>query len=338
MKNTSFYHTLKKIKKFIVIYFNYILDAIYDTVQFYKYSNSLFKSPNDLKKTEALIFYYYHKIEKALALPNVKPLFGLDYIHTLIDLMDQWVNLGGDTSVVVFRGGYESLSIYKDHVNNDLKNKDKVLHDKLDEFLSRHSVINSHKKNAGILIKKNTELNCPNSWKNFTALANSRCSIRMFSDRQVDISTLREVVKLAQRTPSVCNRQSWRVHIYSRVEDKQKILRYQNGNTGFGIDASKIILITSDVRAFVNSSERNQSYIDGGLYSMSLMYALQAKGLVYCPLNLASSHSTDRKIHRAMNIPKSEVLIMLLAVGFPQNTVKTAVSSRMDVDDMMKIY
>ena len=81
----------------------HIIDAGYDLVRYIRYSSSIHYSSHDRKKLEASLFFYCHKIEKALSLLVVKPLFGLGYIEKTLNLVEQWVHLTGDFDAVVFR-------------------------------------------------------------------------------------------------------------------------------------------------------------------------------------------------------------------------------------------
>ena len=124
-------------------------------------------------------------------------------------------------------------------------------------------------------------------------------------------------VRTAQRTPSVCNRQAWRVHVYTSPEDKDVVLRTQDGNAGFGHLAASILLVSSDTRVYVSSGERHQAYVDGGMFAMSLVYALQAQGVASCCLNLCNYFFQDVAVHRACRIPAWETPIMMIAIGYP---------------------
>jgi hypothetical protein len=133
----------------------------------------------------------------------------------------------------------------------------------------------------------------------------------------------------------VCNRQSWRVHVFSEAADKAMILRHQNGNLGFGHLADRVLLVTADMRTFVSSGERNQAFLDGGLFSMSLLYALQARGIATCPLNLSISFQVDRRLRKAARIPGWETPLMMIAVGYPPDRLNVAASARLPTESML---
>ena len=46
-----------------------------------------------------------------------------------------------------------------------------------------------------------------------------------------------------------------------------------------------LLIIAMDLKAFVPAHERYQHWIDGGMFSMSIIYALHSLGLSSCCLN-----------------------------------------------------
>jgi len=99
-----------------------------------------------------------------------------------------------------------------------------------------------------------------------------------FSDRPVKQEIVKRAVSLALKTPSVCNRQAWFVY---HIDDQSIIgrcLELQNGNSGFGHKIQSLLIIASDLKAFDTGGERYQHWIDGGMFSMSLVYALHPWG------------------------------------------------------------
>ena len=83
---------------------------------------------------------------------------------------------------------------------------------------------------------------------------------------------------MAQQSPSDCNRQPWRVHAYTSPEDKERVLRVQNGNSGFGHEAARVLLISADTRTFVTSGERHEAYVNCGMFAMTLLLCPASTG------------------------------------------------------------
>lgn len=58
--------------------------------------------------------------------------------------------------------------------------------------------------------------------------------------------------------------------------------------------------------------------MDDGLFSMSLLYALEAYGLAACPLNAMFNSTQNCQTRELLNMPDYEFPVMYIAVGnFP---------------------
>lgn len=90
---------------------------------------------------------------------------------------------------------------------------------------------------------------------------------------------------MAQQTPSACNRQGWKTHIF-QGENSHKLIEWQGGCHGFEDQVNTSILVTTDLRAFL-FYEVHQAYVDGGLYAMNLINALHSLGIGTIPLSVA---------------------------------------------------
>ena len=170
--------------------------------------------------------------------------------------------------------------------------------------------------------------------KGFVYLAQHRYSVREYSSEAVSQNVLDKVYEVAMKTPSVCNRQATRIY---QVTDPDKIkaaLDIQAGFHGYALPPV-LLLITSDIRAFMNMGERNEPFTDGGLFSMSLLYALEAYGLAACPLNAMFNLAQERQTRKLLNIPDNEFLIMYIAVGNFLDSVPVCKSARKSVKDIL---
>lgn len=303
-----------------------------DMKKFQNYSFDYTKSKTK-RHYEAELIFYYHKIEKGLALPNPRIGFGKQNIRHLITILDKYVKEYGwdDVSLISLNTLYEYYyfneknNLKLDSLYKQLKKLENTLHGKERLYIG----------GVDIVTKKEIYEKARINFKDF---AYSRYSIRDFAPGDVSIDKIKEAVYIAQKTPSVCNRQSSKVYVYSDNELKKKILSYQNGNVGFGDKASIILVVTIDLKDFRGINERNQGFIDGGMYAMSLIYALHSLGLGTCALNLSITNKTERKLKRVAKIDESEIPIMMIAVGKIPEKLRVASSPRRRVEEVMKVY
>lgn len=280
---------------------------------------------------ESDLIFFYHKVEKALSLPYPRPGFGKETINHLVVILQDYINkYGGDNIAKAAANSldsYQAFNLQNNHI-------DQILNDEIEKI---NFQLKDNKYTAGGIVGISKD-DINNSLMDFKKFANSRFSIRNFAEGEIANTLIEEAIEIAQKTPSVCNRQSSRVYIYEDEEKKSEILKFQNGNSGFGKDANKILIVTSDLRDFRGVNERHQSYIDGGMYSMSLIYALHSKGLGTCPLNLSLSNKTENNLKKAANINESEILLMMIAVGRLPEKLNVAASPRRSAREVMTFY
>lgn len=159
-----------------------------------------------------------------------------------------------------------------------------------------------------------------------------RHSIRDFTGESVAMEDIRHAVFLAQKTPSVCNRQGARVYCFKQAPSA---LQWQPGNAGFGHRASRALVVTCDLQAFSGTGERNQCWVDGGMFSMSLIYALHSMGYGTCPLAWTTEAKSDRRMRDALDIPENHAVVMFIAVGVLPQRFRVAKTYRLDLDQIL---
>ncbi|MBO0643453.1 nitroreductase family protein [Pseudomonas stutzeri] len=162
----------------------------------------------------------------------------------------------------------------------------------------------------------------------------SRRSLRDFNGVKIEQESVFRAIQLALRSPSVCNRQAW--HVYHMTDEGAiaTALSFQNGNRGFGTRVPSLLIITADLTAFDSGNERYQHWIDGGIFSMGLVLALHSLGIASCCLNWSVSPLTDMSFRKAVPIQRKHSVIMMLAIGYPEETNKVCCSPRRPVSEV----
>jgi nitroreductase len=114
-------------------------------------------------------------------------------------------------------------------------------------------------------------------------------------------------------------------------------LEIQGGNRGFGHLVNKLMVITSETGVFSSESERNQAFIDGGIYAMNLLYSLHYYNIACCILNCSNTVEKDRRLRELCGVKESEVFISMVSLGMPPNDFKAAASIRYPIEKTNKI-
>ena len=317
---------MNALKKIAGLAYNYF----YDLHRFWRYASNHRVGGRTQTQRVSAIIATYHVVEKGMSMPEVRLGYGQDVVRKLISLIRAYQAAGYSMQEQPIEEAVGALKTYINfHVERDFE-----LGEIAEEICELTDGLNAH--GGGTVRLKRDEI-CELGKATFRELAQSRYSIRNYADKNVPIELIREAVVIAQKTPSVCNRQSFRVHVSKDRATKNAMLKHQSGNRGFGHSADKVIVVTSDLETFFASSERNQPFIDGGLFSMSLMYALHHLGLGSCPLNWSVNAIRDRRFRAAYDIPDNEVVIMFISVGYLPEQLDVPQSGRRPVDEIFQI-
>ena len=297
------------------------LNGVFNTYKklFYKYSYIDNKCETK-EQFEASITRLYHTLEKGMAYQNYRPAFGKDNVDLLINSLEQYAK---KYSVDTFF--YETaLSCLNAYIEKNRKYG--VVDLDLEERV--HSLPGKANNYGGTMSIKpysRDEL----SKMNYECIIKSRHSLRHFSSRPVEMEVLIDVLKLAQFTPSACNRQGWKTKI---IQDKpliKEILLYQNGNRGFGHEFDKLLIVTSDLQYFQRGREAFQAFIDGGMYAESVLNALFYYGIAAVPLSASLTEIQETRVRQLANLKESEILILFIGVGnYPEDGINACSTTK----------
>lgn len=303
----------------------------YDKKRFIEHYSKNSNSTNR-DQTNAKIIFYTHAIEKGLSHDEIRYGFGKNALIELGRNLNIYDTRNFDKTSKAYIG---ALSVVKDYMNihenagHETSYLSKIFGTRLREMSTCNSNIS-----GSMIIKK--EDKSENSLKNFEELFINRYSVRTYSSAPVDINRIHKAIEISTKTPSVCNRQSTRLHVITNQELIKKILEIQGGVNGYQTPPI-LIALTSDINSFIALTERNQMFIDGGLFSMALLLALEFEGLAACPLNAMFNKKRDKLIRNLLQIKPSENIIMFITVGNFKDKNNVAKSFRLSGGEITKI-
>lgn len=299
---------------------------LYDFYRFYRYA--AWRGLDDHGKKDYAAVKIYHRLEKSLSLRDRKSNSGVEAVIALDERLRKTNNQGKEF------GFQEKVGVG-------------VLGGFLNQFPDENSAISNVRDNIkiyqelggseeGVLPYSNEQLNegiLLDPEKFFM----SRFSVRSFQSRKVEPELIERALTLACKTPSVCNRQAWHVYGISNRHDIDMALSFQNGNRGFGGSVENLLIITADLSAFDTASERYQHWIDGGMYSMSIIMALHSLGLAACCLNWSKGPVDDMKIRSKVKIQDCHSILMMVAVGYADEKLNVCRSTRRPLNELYTI-
>lgn len=298
-----------------------IQGVIYDTKRYIRSTEWGHLDPRSRLRSQLIT--HYHALEKGLSMPEKKQVFGLPVAANLVSLSSEWDRNFQENDVHQLASKHV-LSLYASHVGICASKQIAGLQDATTNSDASNSSV------GGIRVLRAEDI-LRLSKGGFPELLAARRSIRHYSPDPVDENTILDAIKLAQESPSTCNRQGTRVMFTTNRKNIEQILGLQNGNRGFGHMASGLILIASDLSTFSGVTDRKQSAIDAGMFSMSLLYALTSLGLGACALNWSVPPAQDRKLRETGFVPTNYEVIMLISLGHIPDSIEVPYSARTSV-------
>jgi nitroreductase len=315
------------IKNLLVLWHEGLLDY-YRYFRFASVGKTDQRDASYFKHLESLVIRLYHVIEKGLVIPDheFRPDFAKPMVEQLVRLLKDEPELEHIVSPKQIAAARTSLQAYvKRHADMGLSTAADIPASVLPTA--------AHPPQKAV---RSVSMPTPEDACAFTRVITSRTSLRDFRpDQQPSSEAIEQAVDIARWTPSVCNRQTWRVHYFTGAL-VQKLLALQSGNRGFGHRIPALIVVTSDLRLFVDPIERYQAWIDGGMFAMSLLLALHSGGIGTVPLNWAVLNSRDNALRKAADIPPWERIIMMIGCGFPKEDAIAAGSIRRNATEILR--
>ena len=284
-------------------------------------------------KLERDLSLYYHNIEKGLTMPNPKPNFGKEVIKKLCQTLEQCKKLNIKCKSVEFN---QSLSVLEEYLEFH-----KTLSFEIDQNIEKliKLVLEKNPNNLGIKqLRISSQDYFSDSQKPFDKFCMSRYSVRHYTDKDISMDILNKCIKLAQKSPSFCNRQPTRLHIIKNKSTQKKILALQNGNRGFGHFASTLLVITSDISVTKDIHERNENHLNGGMFIMTLLNALHFYHIGACSLNWSVDEPREQKLREILHLKNNEIALMIISCGHTPNKIAIAASPRKPIEEITTIH
>lgn len=302
----------------------------YDAKRFIRFSGK-----NDSEESLAgLITNNMHSIEKGFTMPDFRYGFGQKRLEEVLDqcilYMKRYALEGSDYNKALIVAAAKTAYDYKKvHLEAETMIPLSLLN-KIDTFLSYFPDLQTD----SIQIETTKELFFSYRDADFKTFSNSRRSARNFTDEPIDVETMKKAIALAQNAPSACNRQSPRVYLVESRETIKEVFKYQGGNRGFGQTVDKLIVVCSYLGNY-HDTERNCAYIDGGIFTMNLAYALHYYGVGACILNWSATKKRDKKVRKILSVRDSEVIVDLIACGNVPSEFKVCRSEKKELHHIL---
>lgn len=288
--------------------------------------NASVDTDSDIEKMQYTLLRETHVIEKGMSLRNPRLGFGQEKVIALIDRLSQYAERYARDDASFLKQPIETIKeyvVYTKGMGQKIPNIEYAF-----QALCDKAGVLPADRGGGVECVIGSQIRTQ-ATGNFESLVCSRHSIRYF--RREAIPNREQIVRaleIAAKTPSACNRQAWKTHVYYGL-DSIKLLKWQSGCRGFEEEVPCSIVVTANLKGFL-WHEVHQAYVDGGMYAMNLLNALHFEGFGTIPLSLGFESEKLSGLRR-FGIPENEVPIVIIGVGVMEETFKVAVSNRKDI-------
>ena len=282
-------------------------------------------SADDERNMRSWLMVKTHIIEKGITMPGRRLGFGYERVRSLIAKSKRFISLYSNQSVEIQTAINDLEQYLEIHRESNFELPDDIRKG-IEELLE-------YKSMDTVKCYPETSSHLFENTKDFAEFSVQRRSVRWYSDRKIDHETLAKVIELAKSAPSACNRQSVKVYIIESEEKKKKVLSLQTGNRGFGESADKLLLITTDQRCW-ETRELPLGYIDSGIFTMNLLYALHYHKICACTLNAILSIRNRKKLMKVIGYSESEIPVVFISIGYAPDTFMVPGSQRLNTEDL----
>jgi len=326
MKVLSF---LKYAKDQLSLWLNLMSCFGYDFKYFYRVSNI-----KRLRKTKdqklGSIIGSYHIIEKGLSMPKRRLGFGIPAVSNLIDeCNDYYKEFGNDNSQFA-----HAVQVVYEYEELHRCNHFKLPQELTNKIKNLHSLVALEPSHQKSLSKEDFFLSTNAS---FDIFSSSRHSTRHF-DGPADKSSVLKAIDLAQNAPSSCNKQPTMIHYVTNSDTVKEILIEQRGNRGFGQDIGSLIVLTTNMSCYSQVGERRSGFVDLGIYTMNLLYALHFYKIGAIPLIWLSDKKRDTWLMSKLGGANNEIPVLIIGLGNVSETPSLVNSPRKDLKEVLIIH
>lgn len=157
----------------------------------------------------------------------------------------------------------------------------------------------------------------------FLELAQTRQSVRSYSDKPVEREKIDRCIEASRLAPSACNSQPWRFIVVDDPELREKVAKETFGPVvsfnHFSMQAPVIVVMITEkskpiARLGGVIKDKTYNLIDIGIAAEHFCLQAVEEGLGTCMLGWFDS----KKLYQYLDIPKNKQIDLIITLGYPQ--------------------
>jgi nitroreductase len=256
-----------------------------------------------------------HRLEKGLIMKNRRDVFALDYIlsvATTYKVLSGEKGTNKDVDDGLLSWAANVLQKYFSVVKEVpvVKQAKEVFQSTQHQIKFEASPVNYVPYNRSAAVKSNI------TYDDFMQLAIQRRSVRWYQEKAVPKELIEKACAIATLSPSACNRQPFEFRIFDQEDLKNKVGAIPMGIRANYKNIPVFAVVVGRLSAYLSERDRHVIYIDGGLASMSLMFALETLGLSSVPINWPDIEFIEQQMEKIIPLSEDERPMMLIGIGY----------------------
>ena len=285
------------------------------------------RAQKDYKSKDYEAIMIAHSLEKGMSFDKARP-FGKEKVKELMALFDKIDKDKKTAKEIVVNTLREYVDFYERH--GWLEEPE---YTSVKQFLAVNKNISRHKAGVETLSKK--DVDAKTDYEKFLL---SRHSIRNFSEKRLTKKDFEKAVHIARLTPTACNRQMVNVIFCESDSAKEAVISVIRKNlVGFNLDYATPIVVTFNTAAFSNPLERNQGWLNAGLFTMNLVNAMHSLGIASCICEFQQKPKREKALKKILHIKDNERIAVTIMAGYYRDENKVYVSQRLSSDELMRV-
>jgi len=272
-----------------------------------------------LKRGEPNAFHLrreIHRLEKGLVMRNRRAVFAADYINDVVENYLILLKAKGirDIDDELLRWAHSVLTKYFNSVDSSNPNVARAKKSFEAKAIEQTTKLNGSANSHPYL--KNQATKSTIGYEDFYQLCMQRRSVRWFQNKPVPHELIEKAMLAATQSPSACNRQPFRYKFFDQQELKNKVGSIPMGIRGIYDNVPVFAVLVGRLSAYLSERDRHVIYIDGGLASMSFMFALETLGLSSFPINWPDIEPLEVEMENLLDLDEDERPMMLIGLGY----------------------
>lgn len=278
----------------------------------------------------ASILLNLHQLEKGMSFTKSARIFGEEKALNVVVLVRRFLKNNKKDNTIIL-----AINVLSDY----LKNPNSTKNEKSRIVIS--NLVEENKEDIGKFSSGTKIVYEPMSFDvdSIHDFFFSRNSVRDFSDEPLTDEEIKKVMDFASCTPTACNRQTSRVHVYRDRKQMNALIENQLGHQNWCDNAKAIFVITSNISYFNSSYEHLQPLVDGALYAMNFEWGLHLQHIASCFKMYVRLPEIDKDFHKISGIPENEWPVVLILAGhYPKEPISSPKSVRLPAEEGYNLF